>query len=386
MSRKIATIRAGIPQDNSSLFHLIQFSVGDPVAFIEIAAEGGGKSTTCIVRDVELDHAIKQVKADRICCPSHFIPKGGLSADREIATAQASAECLRQSSITTVTADRTLPLSFAHILQENGISVLCDLDMGVRNRRQKSAKEVEKLRQAQSVTEEAIQMTCELIAHSEARHSGILFHEGHPLTSERIHALVNVFLMKRGFTGPTFIIAGGPQGASCHHHGKGDLLTGQPVIVDIFPTSQENHYCGDCTRTVVHGKIPSEITAMHSAVRAAKKAACAAIRPGITGASVHAATVNELTKRGYSTGFPPGNAPSSYCTMPHGTGHGIGLDVHEPPLLDAVGIELLQGDVLTIEPGLYRKDIGGVRVEDMVVVTSDGFENLNQLHEGLDWE
>ena len=385
MSPSRSTIRAGIPERNSALFHAIQFSVGDPVAFLEIAQDGESPTTTCIVRDVELDRALKQVKADRIAVPADFCPGGGLSADREVATAQAAAECLRRSGITRVTADRTLPFSFAHVLREAGIDVFCDLAFGVFERRQKSADEIEKLRQAQSVTEEAVRMACEMIARADVGESGVLFHENKPLTSERVHAAVNVFLMERGFSGPEFIISGGSQGASCHHHGDGELRTGQPVIVDIFPTNQKTHYCGDCTRTVVHGDIPPEISEMHAAVRAAKEAACAVLRPGVTGAEVHAATVETLTDHGFNTGFPPEGAPLSYCTMHHGTGHGIGLDVHEPPLLDATGIPLLEGDVLTVEPGLYRKDLGGVRVEDMVVVTADGFENLNRLPEGLDW-
>jgi Xaa-Pro aminopeptidase len=285
-----------------------------------------------------------------------------------------------------VIADRSLPFSFAHILRESGIEVVCDLDFGVLERRQKNAEEIEKLRQAQSVTEEAIEMACRMIARADADSSGVLIHDGAPLTSERVHAAVNVFLMERGFSGPKYIVSGGSQSASCHHHGDGPLRTGQPVIVDVFPTSKETHYCGDCTRTVVHGDIPPEIVEMHTAVRAAKAAGCAAIRPGVTGAEVHAATTKELTDRGYNTGFPPEGSPLSFCTMHHGTGHGIGLEVHEPPLLDATGIALLKGDALTVEPGLYRKDLGGVRVEDMVVVTEDGVENLNHLPEGLDWK
>jgi Xaa-Pro aminopeptidase len=84
-------------------------------------------------------------------------------------------------------------------------------------------------------------------------------------------------------------------------------------------------------------------------------------------------------------GLPDDEAPDSYCAMTHGTGHGIGLDVHEPPLLDRAGPELVVGDALTIEPGLYSRAVGGVRVEDMVIVTDTGCENLNKLHEGLDW-
>lgn len=376
-----STIRAGVPQKNSALFHVTQFSVGDPVVYLDIENQG----TTCLVRDVELDRALKAIRADRIAVPADFTPAGGLSADREVATAQAAAECLHQAGITEITADRTLPLSFAHVLREAGIDVICDLSFGVLERRQKNEHEIEMLRRSQAVTEEAIAMACEMIARSEAGASGVLISDGAPLTSERVHAAINVFLMQRGFSGPEFIVAGGPQGASCHHHGDGDLRTGEPVIVDIYPTNQKTHYCGDCTRTVVHGDIPDEVIEMHIAVCAAKAAGCAAIRPGISGAEVHAATTRELTARGFHTGFPPEEATLSYCTMPHGTGHGIGLEVHEPPLLDATGIELLKGDALTVEPGLYRKDLGGVRVEDMVVVTENGIENLNRLPEGLNW-
>jgi len=377
-----STIRAGIPLHNSALFHAAQFAVGDPLVYLEIEKEG----TVCIVRDVEFDRAIDAVPADQIFVPADFTPEGGLSADREVATAQSAAECLRRAAVPSVIADRSLPFSFAHILRESGIEVVCDLDFGVLERRQKNAEEIEKLRQAQSVTEEAIEMACRMIARADADSSGVLIHDGAPLTSERVHAAVNVFLMERGFSGPKYIVSGGSQGASCHHHGDGPLRTGQPVIVDVFPTSKETHYCGDCTRTVVHGDIPPEIVEMHTAVRAAKAAGCAAIRPGVTGAEVHAATTKELTDRGYNTGFPPEGSPLSFCTMHHGTGHGIGLEVHEPPLLDATGIALLKGDALTVEPGLYRKDLGGVRVEDMVVVTEDGVENLNHLPEGLDWK
>ncbi|MFT5470522.1 MAG: Xaa-Pro aminopeptidase [Verrucomicrobiales bacterium] len=381
MSNLRSTIQAGVPQTNSALFHAIRFSVGDPVALLRI----DGTQTIAIVRDIEMERAKGQVPADQIACPADFTPEGGLSADREVATAQAAAECLRRNGVSEVVADRALPMSFAHVIQEAGIRVVCDLEMGVMERRQKSAEDVELLRQAQGVTEEAIRLACEMIGRSEAQADGVLHHDGAVLTSERVQAAVNVFLMGKGFSGPAFIVAGGPQGASCHHTGNGELRTGQPVIVDIFPTSQTTHFCGDCTRSVVHGEIPDEVTKMHAAVCEAKRNACDVLRPGVTGKEVHAATVETLERLGYHAGFPPEGAPASYCTMHHGTGHGIGLDVHEPPLLDATGIALVEGDALTVEPGLYRKDLGGVRVEDMVVVTADGHINLNQLPEGLDW-
>jgi len=157
------------------------------------------------------------------------------------------------------------------------------------------------------------------------------------------------------------------------------------VIIDIFPRNRQTLYNGDCTRTVVHGDTPPAIAEMHAAVREAKATATAAAWAGATGETVHRATIEAIRGRGYQVGLPPQDAPASYCALTHGTGHGVGLAVHEPPLLDFNGPELLAGDVVTIEPGLYRRDLGGVRIEDMVVITESGCENLNRLPEGLDW-
>ena len=137
--------------------------------------------------------------------------------------------------------------------------------------------------------------------------------------------------------------------------------------------------------TVVNGEIPDAVAAMHATVVRAKDAAEAVVRAGVTGQMVHEAAIKEIREGGYAVGLPGETDPPEYCGMVHGTGHGIGLEVHEPPLLDFGGPELLVGDALTIEPGLYSRAIGGIRVEDMVIVQADGCENLNALPVGLDW-
>ena len=144
-------------------------------------------------------------------------------------------------------------------------------------------------------------------------------------------------------------------------------------------------YYGDCTRTVVHGTISQQLQLMNDTVRMAKAAGIDATRAGVTGEDVHKATITKIHDGGYSTGLPTDEDPDTYCAMTHGTGHGVGLEVHEPPLLDFNGPPLLVGDCLTIEPGLYCRAVGGVRVEDMVIVTDDSCTNLNSLYEGLDW-
>ena len=214
---------------------------------------------------------------------------------------------------------------------------------------------------------------------------GALSLDSQPLTSERIMQTIDIWLMEQGYQNLPMIVTGGPQGAECHFRGAGRLHTSQPVTIDIFPKCIASMYHGDCTRTVVHGSIPNDVKQMHEVVVEAKAAATAVTRAGATGEDVHAATTRVITERGYLMGLPEGDWPEGFIGMVHGTGHGIGLAVHEPPLLDKGGPELVVGDALTIEPGLYAKHIGGIRVEDMVIVTQDGCESLNTLHEGLDW-
>ncbi len=377
-----AKLSAGIPEVNSSLYWRIGFCVGDPVAVLELP---DGQSVL-ILRDIEMQRAREKARVDRVACPADYAPSGGLSGDRETATAQAAAECLRRAGATRATADRALPLIFADFARQAGIEITCDVAMWVNERRQKTEEEIEALREAQGVTEEAVQMACELIASADVRRDGVLLHDGEPLTCERVRAAVDHWLLDRGYSNPPAIIAGGPSGADCHNLGYGELKTSEPVLVDVFPRNRRTRYCGDCTRTVVHGDISDEIARMHAAVRQAKAAAMRKVAPGVTGEDVHRATTRAIEEAGYSVGLPDEQSPDSYCTIPHGTGHGVGLDVHEPPLLDLKGPALLLGEAVTIEPGVYRRDIGGVRVEDIIIVTEDGCESLNTISEGLQWK
>lgn len=381
-----ARVMAGVPAVNNAFYRRLRFSVGDPAALLELPATAAEPARALLIlRDIEQQRARQHAQADAVACPADFAPAGGLSGDRETATAQAVAECLRRHGVQRAVADRTLPLLFADHLQRVGIAVVCDPDWGVTERRSKDAQEVQWLREAQQITEGAMRLACELVAHATARRDGVLLVKRQPLTAERIRAAVDVWLLERGYTNPTSIVIGGPPGADCHDHGSGVLRTEEPIIIDIFPRNRTTLFWGDCTRTVVHGEIPAAVARMHAAVVAAKAAAIRACRAGVTGEAVHQATCAEITAHGYALGLPAADAPDTYCALTHGTGHGVGLDVHEPPLLDKGGPVLVAGDAVTVEPGLYCKAIGGVRVEDLVVITPDGCENLNALPEHLNW-
>jgi len=380
-----ALIIAGVPESNGALYHRIRFAVVDPVVYLQLPIKKGRRKSILILRDVELDRARRKARADQVACPADYTPEDGLSGDRETATAQAAAECLRRAGAKKVIGDRTLPLIFAEFIRRAGMTLECDLELGVRDRRSKDEQEIAWIREAQNATETAVEMACRTIATAQADSQGFLVRDGEPLRAEGVRAAIDHWLLDRGYSNPMSIVAGGPQGADCHNYGQGQLRSGEPVIVDIFPRNRETLYNGDCTRTVVHGDIPSEIAETGAAVARAKAAGIAAIKAGVSGEAVHLATTGLFRSEGYGVGIPDQRLPDSHCAITHGTGHGVGLSVHEPPLLDMKGPELVAGDVVTVEPGLYRKDLGGVRLEDIVVVTQQGCENLNRLHEGLDW-
>lgn len=381
-----ALLIAGIPALNMSLYRQIRFLVGDPTAYLQWKDESGTEHSVLILRDIEMDRAKRSARAKTIACPRDYAPEGGLSGDRETATAQAAAECLRRAGVKSVRSDRSLPLIYAEMARRAGLDVQCDIEWGVLERRSKDEQEIAWMEEAQNMTEGAMEMACQLIANANARADGTLEVDGEPLTSEIVRWRVDQWLLQRGYSNPESIIAGGAVGADCHDHGHGILRTSQPIIVDIFPRNRKTLYNGDCTRTVVHGDIPDVLIKMHAAVVSAKNAATAAVRPGVTGQAVHEATIKAMQDAGYPMGLPPKDAPSGYCSMTHGTGHGLGLEVHEPPLLDKGGPALIVGDCLTIEPGLYALGIGGIRVEDLIVVTPNGCRNLNRLPEGLCWK
>ncbi len=198
---------------------------------------------------------------------------------------------------------------------------------------------------------------------------GVLHHGGEPLTSERVRAEMHCLLFGFGCVARETIVACGPDTASPHHTGSGPLLAGEPIVIDIFPQDEKSGYHADMTRTVVWGEPSPEIREMYEAVRDAHEMASSLVRPGAGGGDLYQRVVEFFRERGYATdtqGFI------------HSLGHGVGLDVHEQPSLGPTGETLIAGNVVTIEPGLYYKGIGGVRLEDMGAVSADGFDRFTR--------
>jgi Xaa-Pro aminopeptidase len=179
--------------------------------------------------------------------------------------------------------------------------------------------------------------------------------------------------MRQGCLASHTIVACGEQGCDPHEVGHGPLRAHQPIILDIFPRSQNSGYWGDITRTIVRGKASEPVKALYAAVLAGQSLALRQIRAGARGDTIHQGILEEFERRGFQTGVKNGRMQGFF----HGTGHGVGLEIHELPRLSPRGqAPLKPGHVVTVEPGLYYSGVGGVRLEDLIVVSETGFKNL----------
>ena len=182
--------------------------------------------------------------------------------------------------------------------------------------------------------------------------------------------------LRHDATGDEFIVARGAQAAVGHDMGSGPIAPGESIVVDLWPHDRESTCFADMTRTFVLGEVPDEIAEYHRLVREALDLAIALVRPGVDGRDLYATVCDHVEATGYPTGRTKPAGELLQDGFFHGLGHGVGLEVHERPWMGRYGDELVAGDVITIEPGLYRKGYGGVRLEDLVLVIDDGHENL----------
>jgi len=269
-------------------------------------------------------------------------------------------------------------------LRANGVDAVVDRELFASERRRKTTREADAIRACQRAAEAAVVEVVAELARAEIR-DGMLWLDGKELTSERLYARAQMKLGESGFTCPEMIIAGSPGSALPHYRGDGAIRANAPVIIDVFPLSRETNYHGDLTRTVVVGEVSEEVRRMHAAAVQALEAGVETIRAGVTGREVHSTVCEVLVSRGFGTTSKGFEGPEGVARMTHSTGHGVGLEVHEEPAVRETSLyPLAAGDVITVEPGLYKLELGGVRVEDTGMVTENGFENFTSLSYSLD--
>jgi Xaa-Pro aminopeptidase len=339
----------------------IQFAKGDEVL---------------VVSPLEIDRARAQSKVAQVI------------EDRESfahkSWARLAAKVLHERGIDEARVSPRLHAAQLEDLRAEGITAVVDRELFLAERRHKSAAEAEAIQASQRAAEAAVVEVVRQLAAADIK-DGVLWANGGPLTSEHLYARAQLVLGEMGFTCPEMIIAGSPECALPHFRGEGPIRAQAPVIIDIFPVGRTSHYHGDLTRTVVVGEIPEEFQRMHAATLQALDAGVESIRAGVPGKDVHLAVCQVLVDRGYGTTSVGYEGPEGVAKMNHSTGHGVGLDVHEEPSLRQTSDEpLREGDVVTVEPGLYKLGLGGVRIEDTGMVTASGFHNFTTITRSLD--
>ena len=274
--------------------------------------------------------------------------------------------------ITSASVPATFPLELADRLRESGVEVTPDRALFEDRRRRKNATELAGLRRAQRACEAALDAARDMLRR--ASPNGTLMLDGEPLTSERLKAEVERVFTEHGAFADEFIVAHGAQATVGHEGGHGPILPGEAIVFDLFPRDRETGVYTDMTRTYVVGEIPEELREYHRLCKEALERVVVAVKPGVNGRTLFEIPCELFAEHGYPTQLTkePGEVLDSGFF--HSLGHGVGLEVHERPYLGRVGDDLVPGDVIALEPGLYRPGYGGVRLEDVAIVTDDGIE------------
>jgi Xaa-Pro aminopeptidase len=277
-----------------------------------------------------------------------------------------------------LTVPAALPVAVADRLRADGVEVVPDEPEFIRRRRSKNASEVEGVRRAQAAADAGMAAAAELLRTAAPR-DGVLVHDGEVLTSEAVRGRIRDVCAERGAPADEdIIVAGGAAGATGHENGTGPLPAGVPVIVDIWPRDERSGCYSDMTRTFVSGGEPAgDVARWHVLAQTALDRVYERLRPGVTGRELFAAACDVFEEAGELTQRTKPEGETLRDGFFHSLGHGVGLEVHEEPALGRTGADpLVPGDVVAIEPGCYRNGYGGVRLEDLVLVTEDGYERL----------
>ncbi|MFB6118590.1 M24 family metallopeptidase [Halosegnis sp.] len=280
-----------------------------------------------------------------------------------------------------VAVPESFPVGVADGLREQGLAVTADNEGVIEQIRSvKQPEEIQHMQAAQAANERAMRTAEELLAAADVGPDGTLRYDGAALTSERVKEEIEVSLLRDGYALDTTIVACGADAADPHDRGSGPLQADESIIVDIFPRSKETGYYADMTRTFVKGEPTETIREWYNLTQEAKAAALDVLEAGISGSEVHDAVCDVYEAAGLATLRDDPEAETGFI---HSTGHGVGLDIHEYPRVSTTENELEGGMVVTIEPGLYDPEVGGVRIEDIVVVREDGYENYTDYPEEL---
>ena len=359
---------------DANLFYATRFLAPDPFVFLWHGAE-----KILLMSDLELDRSRAQAAVDTVLPIRLYEDRAKASGMERPTPIDALWELLQEREIKSLLVPESFPVEHADRLRERGLTLRVKPEPFFEERLTKSPAEIQAIARAMRRTEAAMEGAISAIREAEVR-DGLLWWQGGILTSETIKRLIARQLLEDGLIAENTIVACGDDGCDPHNRGGGPLRAEQSIIIDIFPRDSESQYFADITRTVVKGQAPETLRRMYRAVLAGQECALRLIREGAEGEAIHREVQQTLEGCGFQTGEVNGRMQGFF----HGTGHGLGLDIHEPPRISKVKATLRSGNVVTVEPGLYYPGVGGVRIEDVAVVTETGCENLTKYPKELE--
>ena len=373
----------GAPEHDADAYHLSGFLAPDAVICLRVA----GKSYLA-VSSLEYGRAAKEAPVDELLSYDELeitrLARELKSGAKAYVAAIANLLERLGAMGSPIAVPPGLGVVYADELRARGVTLTPDRVLFEGLRRSKTEAEISNIEKTQAAVEAACAHARSILEESDLGSDDSLIWRGEPLTSELLRSEIDVDLLRRGCAADGTIAAGGPQGADPHERGHGPLKAGESIIVDIFPMDLSTRYYSDMTRTFVKGEPNEGFRKMYDAVLESQDAALSMIKAGVNGRDVHRKVADVLHEAGYKTNVHD-QEPGKPLTEGffHGTGHGVGLEIHEAPRIAPVDEELIPGDVVSVEPGVYDPGIGGVRIEDLVVVTEDGCRNLTRFPKGF---
>jgi Xaa-Pro aminopeptidase len=363
-------------EHDANMLYATGMFVPDPFIYLRL----GGRALA-VMNDLEIDRARRQMPGTRVLSLSAYQRKLRDRGARRVGYAEIIRCILHERRVRSVVVPDNFPLGLAAALQKLGIKVQARSGSFLPERERKSPAEVRKIIAALRTAEVGMAEGIRALKAARAGKDRRLKYQGSLLTSERLRSIIDTAILQNGGNANRTIVAGGRQGCDPHEPGHGPLRSNEPIILDIFPRDLRTGYFGDITRTVVRGRATEAIRQLYDTVLVGQALAFQRVRANVSTAEVHRTVASFFESKGYRTGRAAGRMQGFF----HGTGHGVGLEIHEAPRMGAGSEGILRpGQVVTVEPGLYYWELGGIRLEDMALVTGRTPRNLTRFEKVLE--
>ncbi|MFQ5681710.1 MAG: M24 family metallopeptidase [Candidatus Binatia bacterium] len=362
-------------EGDANMLYATGFFAPDPFIFLQFR-----KRKYVIMSDLEFDRAKKQASVDHVLSLSAYQKRLRKMGTFHPTTVDVLEMVLREKGISSFLVPSDFPTLLSDQLRSRDFALEVKENPFFSERDRKRVDEVKNIRDSLRVAELGLEAGIKALKKTKIGRNRYLYLNGYRLSSETLRTIVNTTIMSQGWVPSHTIISSGDQCCDPHDEGSGPIKANTSIIFDIFPRSQKTGYFGDLSRTVVRGRASKRLKEAYVTVQAGQEVAFRMIRDGVEGRKVHEKILALFEQRGFPTGKINGRMQGFF----HGTGHGLGLDIHEPPRIASGSTALRTGQVVTVEPGLYYLGVGGVRLEDVVLVTPHGNRNLTRCPQFLE--